>query len=154
MNDVIDMVSDIIEKGYVTGKPNVGILMEEVSDDAVKRYGIPDGAYIAAVLEGSCGDKAGIKEGDIVTAVGDTAVTSREELKNAVKNYKAGDTATFTLYRDGETLTVTVTFDEYDQKRVEAMDKLNEEYTQAQQPQQQQPSQGGTFSWPFGNFWW
>jgi len=155
INDVIDMVTDIIEKGYVTGKPNVGILMEEVNDDAVNRYGIPDGAYIAAVLEGSCGDKAGIKEGDIVTAVDDTAVTSREELKNAVKTYKAGDTASFTLYRDGETMTVSVTFDEYDQKRVEAMDKLNEEYTQAQQ-QQQQPSQsqGGTFSWPFGNFWW
>jgi len=154
INDVIDMVSDIIEKGYVTGKPNVGILMEEVSDDAV-RYGIPDGAYVSAVLEGSCGAKAGIKEGDIVTAVGDTAITSREELKNAVKAHKAGDTATFTLYRDGEKLTVSVTFDEYDQEREKAMDQLNQEYTQAQQQQQQQQSQRGGgygFSWPFSDF--
>ena len=76
INDVIDMVSDIIEKGYVTGKPNVGILMEEVSNEAIQRYGIPDGAYISAVLDGSCADKAGIQEGDIITAVDDTAITS------------------------------------------------------------------------------
>ncbi len=152
IHDVMDMVTDIIEKGYVTGKPNVGIIMEEVSDEAIKRYGIPDGAYIAAVLEGSCAQKAGIQEGDIITAIGDEAVTTREGLKAAVKTHKAGETVEFTLYRDGETLTVTVTLDEQDQKRDEAMAKLQEDYQEAQQPQQQS-SNGYSFGWPFNWGW-
>ena len=134
IHDVMDMVTDIIEKGYVTGKPNVGIIMEEVSDEAIKRYGIPDGAYIAAVLEGSCAQKAGIQEGDIITAIGDEAVTTREGLKAAVKTHKAGETVEFTLYRD------------------EARAKLQEDYQEAQQPQQQS-SNGYSFGWPFNWGW-
>ncbi len=153
INDVIDMVSDIIEKGYVTGKPNVGILMEEVSDEAIRRYGIPDGAYISAVLDGSCAAKAGIKVGDIITAVDDTAVISAEELKEAVKSHKAGDTVTFSLWRNNETLTVTATLDEYDQKRSEEINELQKSYQEAQQPATRQPSSGGSYSWPF-SFWW
>lgn len=156
INDVIDMVSDIIEKGYVTGKPNVGILMEEVSNEAIQRYGIPDGAYISAVLDGSCADKAGIQEGDIITAVDDAAVTSADELKEAVKSHKAGEEVKFTLWRNNETLTVTVTLDEYDQARSEAMDELQKSYQEAQQPSAQQPSTGrnGFSTWPFGGFFW
>lgn len=156
INDVIDMVSDIIEKGYVTGKPNVGILMEEVSNEAIQRYGIPDGAYISAVLDGSCADKAGIQAGDIITAVDDTDITSAEELREAVKAHKAGEKVNFTLWRNNETLTVTATLDEYDQARSEAMDQLQKSYQEAQQPAQRQPSTGssGFNTWPFGNFWW
>jgi len=156
INDVLDMVTDIMEKGYVTGKPNVGVLMEEVNDDAVRRYGIPDGAYVAAVLEGSCGEKAGIQAGDIITAVDGTAVTSREEVRNAVKAHKAGESAAFSLYRDGETLTVTVTLDEYDQAREKALNDLNEAYSKSQQQtqQSQQSQRNDYFSWPFGDWGW
>lgn len=156
INDVIDMVSDIIEKGYVTGKPNVGILMEEVSNEAIQRYGIPDGAYISAVLDGSCADKAGIQEGDIITAVDDTAITSADELKEAVKAHKAGEKVNFTLWRNNETLTVAATLDEYDQARSEAMDQLQKSYQESLQPAQRQPRTGnsGFSTWPFGNFWW
>ena len=107
-----------------------------------------------AILEGSCGDKAGLQVGDIITAVGDTTVSSPDQLKSTVKNYKAGDTVTFTVYRNGETLTMDLTLDENDQARAEAMEELYTQYQQAQQPtQQQQQSQGGYgYSWPFGNF--
>ena len=148
INDVADMVTSIIENGYVTGKPNVGILMNDVSSEAVERYGVPAGAYIEAVLEGSCADKAGLQEGDIITAVGDSAVTSSTQLSSAVKNYRAGDQVTFTVYREGQNVTITLTLDEDNQERSEAMNQLQEEYTQ--QYQQQQQSQGGYYNWPFG----
>ena len=153
INDVKDMVKDIIEKGYVTGKPNVGILMNNVSTDA-QRYGIPAGAYVEAVLEGSCGEKAGLKQGDIITAVGDSAVTSSSQLSSAVKNYKAGDTVTFTVYRDQQLQTIEVTLDESNVERAQAMDELQRSYQESQQQQQpQQPQQG--YSWPFGGmFGW
>jgi len=159
INDVIDMVTSIIEKGYVTGKPNVGIIMEEVSDDAVSRYGIPDGAYIGAVLDGSCADKAGIRAGDIITAVDGKAIASREELKAVVKEHRAGDTVTFSVYRDGETRELSATLDEQDQARDEAMNKLSEDYDNAQrqvQQQQSNQSQRGdafTWDWPFSFGW-
>ncbi len=147
INDVADMVTSIIENGYVTGKPNVGVLMDDV-DSNVQRYGIPAGAEIKAVLEGSCADKAGLQAGDIITAVGDSAVNGSEQLKSAVKNYRAGDEVTFTVYRDGEESDITLTLDEDNQARSEAMDQLQTEYSQSQQQQQQYPN--GSFGWPFG----
>ena len=155
INDVMDMVTDIIEKGYVTGKPNVGILMNDVSSEATRRYGIPQGAYIEAVLEGACGDKAGLKTGDIITGINGTAVSNSEALKNAIKDYKAGDEVTFQVYRDGETVDVTVTLDENDKDREQAMADLQSQYqeTQTQQQTTQQQQSGGGSWWPFGFGW-
>ena len=153
INDVKDMVKDIIEKGYVSGKPNVGIIMNDVPADA-QRYGIPAGASVAAVLEGACGDKAGLQVGDIITAVGDTPVTSSKQLSSLVKEYKAGDTVSFTVYRDGQNQTLSITLDENDTERTQAVEELYRSYQESQQQsQQQQPQQG--YSWPFGGlFGW
>ena len=154
INDVKDMVKSIMENGYVTGKPNVGILMNDVSSDATQRYGIPAGAYVEAVLEGSCGEKAGLKTGDVITAVGDTAVTSSDQLKSIVKNYKAGDTVSFTVYRGGKTQTLSIVLDENNKEREQAMSQLQQSYqnTQQQQSSAQHQQQGG-YSWPFGFGW-
>jgi serine protease Do len=154
INDVKSMVTDIIEKGYVTGKPNVGILMNDVSSEATIRYGIPSGAYVEAILEGSSGEKAGLQVGDIITAVDDTTVTSSSQLSSAVKNYKAGDTVTFTVYRNGSTLTLTATLDESTTERTEAMEALQESYQQSQSQTQTQNSYSSSnqqrgYSWPF-----
>ena len=153
INDVKDMVKDIIEKGYVSGKPNVGIIMNDVPADA-QRYGIPAGASVAAVLKGACGDKAGLQVGDIITAVGDTPVTSSKQLSSLVKEYKAGDTVSFTVYRDGQNQTLSITLDENDTERAQAVEELYRSYQESQQQaQQQQPQQG--YSWPFGGlFGW
>lgn len=155
INDVIDMVTDIIENGYVTGKPSVGILMNNVSSEATYRYGIPQGAYVEAVLEGSCAEKAGIQAGDIITGVGETQVETSAALQEAVKSYRAGDGVDFTLYRDGETLTVTVTLDESNTQRAAEMAQLQESYREAQsqnQSSQQQQQQGGSSTWPFSGW--
>ena len=150
INDVKDMVVSIMEHGYVTGKPNVGVLLDNVSQEA-QRYGVPAGAEIMAVLDGSGADKGGLREGDIVTAVDGKEIDSVSALQEAVDGYKAGDSLTFTVYRDGEETTVTVTLDEDNQARQEAMDQLQQDYYQAQQSQQQQSQQGGgNFFWPFG----
>ena len=150
INDVKDMVVSIMEHGYVTGKPNVGVLLDNVSQEA-QRYGVPAGAEIMAVLDGSGADKGGLQAGDIVTAVDGTEVSSVSALQDAVEGYKAGDSLTFTVYRDGASTDVTVTLDEDNQARQEAMDQLQQDYYQAQQSQQQQSQQGGgNFFWPFG----
>ena len=150
IDDVVDMVSDIMEHGYVTGKPNVGILLEEVSAQAI-RYGIPQGAYVSGVLSGAAGEKAGLQTGDIITAVDDTAVESVSALQDAVKHFKAGDSARFTVYRDGESVTLNVTFDENSQQRQQDLEALRSRLAEEQQAQRQQENQqNGYFSWPFG----
>lgn len=155
MNDVSQIIRDLIEHGYVTGKPNVGILLDDV-DEVVQRYGIPAGSEVLAVLEDSCADKAGVQVGDIITAVGDATVKSTAELQSAVKSYRAGDTVTFSVYREGETMELQLTLDESNQERTEALNALNEEYSQSQQQTQQQnpsngyPGYGYGFGWPFG----
>ncbi len=154
INDVKDMITDIIEHGYVTGKPNVGILMTDVSS-AATQYGVPAGAYVEAVLDGSCADKAGLKQGDIICAVDGTEVTSSDDLKSAVQDKKAGDSVTFTIYRDGSKQDLTLTLDEDNQDRQDALsdlqDELNQQRQQAVQDQQNGNSSGGSyFNWPFG----
>ena len=153
INDVKDMVTSIMEHGYVTGKPSVGILMSDV-DEAAQRYGVPAGAEVLAVLDNSGAQKGGLKEGDIITAIGDTQVSSSSQLSSAVKDYKAGDQVTFTVYRDGDTVDVTVTLDEDNQTTQEAMEKLQEDYQSKQQSQQQSQQQGGNYyyNFPFGGW--
>ena len=151
INDVRDMVVSIMEHGYVTGKPNVGVLLDDVSQEA-QRYGVPAGAEIMAILEGSGADNGGLQVGDIITAVDDTQVDSVSALQDAVDGYQAGDSVSFTVYRDGSETTVTVTLDEDNQTRQDAMDQLQQDYYEQQQSQsQQQQQQGGNnFFWPFG----
>lgn len=152
IDDVKDMVTSIMENGYVTGKPNVGILMSDV-DESAQRYGVPAGSEVLAILDGSCAQTAGLQVGDIITAVGDTTVSSSDALKSAIKDCKAGDSVTFTVYRSGETLTINVVLDEDNQERQDAMNQLSEDYNQQQQ-QQSQPQQGGNYyyNFPFGNW--
>ena len=152
INDVKDMVTSIMENGYVTGKPNVGILMSDV-DESAQRYGVPAGSEVLAILDGSCAQTAGLQVGAIITAVGDTTVSSSDALKSAIKDCKAGDSVTFTVHRSGETLTINVVLDEDNQERQDAMNQLSEDYNQQQQ-QQSQPQQGGNYyyNFPFGNW--
>ena len=99
-----------MEHGYVTGKPYMGVQVTNVSDEA-QRYGVAAGAAVQYVADGSCAQKAGLQVGDIITAIDDTAVSSGDALRSALRGYSAGESATLTVSRSGETLKLTVTFD-------------------------------------------
>ena len=150
INDVRDMITSIIENGYVTGKPSMGILLDDVPQ-AAQQYGVPAGAEVLAILDGSGADNGGLQVGDIITAVNGTEVSGSSALQSAVSEFSAGDTVTLSIYRNGETTTVDVTLDEENTDRNAAMDELQQEYSASQQQQsQQQQQQGGYFQWPFG----
>ncbi len=155
ITDVIDMVTDIMEHGYVTGKPFLGVQVGTV-DSSAQQYGVPAGATLEGVTPGYSADKAGLKEGDIITAVKDTQITSSSALIEALGNYKAGDVVTLSVYRGGERLTVDVTLDEKSAASVKAQEeyiaKKQEEAQAAQRQQQQQQQQQSGGYWPFGGF--
>ncbi len=112
ISDVIDIISDLIEMGYVTDRPYMGIVVSPVLDMAIEYYDMVPGAYVTSVESGSCAETAGLQPGDIITAMGDTEITSTTDLTNAKNTYRAGDTTTLTVYRNGEYLNLTITFDE------------------------------------------
>ena len=61
-----------------------------------------EGAYVAAVEDGSAAATGGIEEGDLITKIDDTQVTSREDLANALTYYTAGTKVTITVLRRGD----------------------------------------------------
>ena len=69
-----------------------------------------------------------------------------------MKNYTAGDTVSFTLFRDQQLQTIEVTLDESNVERSQAMTELQQSFQEAQQRQQQQQQQSNT--WPFEFFGW
>ena len=115
MSEAKSIVDDLINYGYVTGRPQLGISCQDVTEAVSQAYNIPVGSYIFSVTAGGAADQAGLQPGDVITGIQDQTISTTEEL-NAVKNqYKAGDTITLTYVRAGETKKVDVTLAEVQQ---------------------------------------
>ncbi len=115
-NEVAQIVDDIMEYGYVTGKPQLGISCQDVTETISKMYNLPVGVYVTTVTDGSAADKAGLQSGDVITAVDGEEVKTSAEL-NAKKNlHKAGETLELTYMRSGSEEKVTVTLDQAENK--------------------------------------
>ena len=94
----------------------IGIYMQEVTPEISAYYGIPQGIYVSEVAEGGGAEKAGIKNGDIITGFQGSAITSNDSLTRLMKYYAKGDEVEVTFVRNenGEYVehTVTVTLGE------------------------------------------
>lgn len=113
INDAAKIANDLITKGYVTGKAYMGVSIDERYNSMYSQYyNMPIGAFVKSVESGSCAESAGIQAGDIITRLGDVEITGYTDLKQAIKQYSAGDSAELELYRAGESRTLTVIFDE------------------------------------------
>ena len=113
INDVIAMVEDIMTDGYVTDKPYIGITPQNMTAQMAMqyRYSVSEGVFVCSVDPDSAAQKAGLQMGDVITKLGDTAISDMNDLNAAKKAYRAGDTVTLTVYRGGETIEVPLTFD-------------------------------------------
>ena len=114
ISDVKAIITDIIENGQVTGKAYLAIKAGTMTEQMAAQYniGISEGVFVYSTESGGAGERAGLQLGDVITKVNDTAITSMTDLSAAKKNYKAGDTVTLTVYRNGEYITLDLTFDE------------------------------------------
>lgn len=112
INEASAIVDDLMEYGYVTGKPQLGISCQDVSESISQMYNIPIGAYVTAVNDGSSAANAGIQVGDVITAVNGTEITTTEELNTEKNKHSSGDTITLTLNRNGSSIDVEAVLDE------------------------------------------
>ena len=117
VNSVLDEISDLLNYGYVTGRPYLGVSTQDVT--LRSRSGMwyySDGTrcvLVEKVMPGSAAEAAGIQAGDLILKIGEKQIASGEELSSAIGEYKPGDKATLTIQRDGKESTVEVTFGEY-----------------------------------------
>ncbi len=137
INSVRSIVDSIIEKGYVA-KPYIGVMVSDVSDEAIS-YGTPAGAAVASVTEGGPAEQAGLQANDIITAVDGKEISGKSDLSSVISDHAAGDKLTLSVYRQGQTLTVTVTVGE------QTTSAIAEEQNSSQSRQQQQQTMPDIF---------
>lgn len=114
INDALKIANELITNGYVSGKAKLGLSLDHRYTSMYSRYyGLPEGAYVAAVEAGGCAETAGILPGDIIIAIGSNAIRSYADVETAVKHFGAGEATDIIIYRSGEELTLRIVFDEY-----------------------------------------
>ncbi len=109
---VKDIVEQLVSQGYVSGRPTLGIEGDALSPFYQHYYRMPAGVYVTAVAYGSDAAQVGIEEGDLILSVGQTRVTTYEELRSAVLQYEVEDTVEVVVYRGGSQYRVELTLSE------------------------------------------
>lgn len=112
-------------KGVLSGgtvqRAYLGVNYIPITADVAKHYNLPvkTGAYVfsgtdqSAIVSGGPADKAGIKDKDIITKVGNVDVGNKGGVSSLVGEYAPGDTIQLTILRNGQTITVNVTLQAY-----------------------------------------
>ena len=114
VNDAVKVAQELLENGYVTGRPYLGISYYAVTDAqtaaqlGVNAYGV----YIVEVVKGGPADKAGLQAGDRIVSVDGSEVATQSDLGTLMQNHKAGDAIEITVARGGQMQTVNVTLGE------------------------------------------
>jgi serine protease Do len=112
----VSVADQLIEKGKVT-TPYLGVLTTDLSPEDAGRFDLPvdSGALVEQVVPGTPAREAGVRKGDIITALGDTRIASYGDLLGALRDHEPGDRVTLTIFRNGEDKKLEVTLGERSQ---------------------------------------
>ena len=114
INDAIKVAQQLLENGYVTGRPYLGITYLGVEDAqtaaqlGVNAYGV----YVVEVVKGGPAERAGLQSGDRIVSIDGTEIASKDDLGTLMQKHAAGDTLSITIARNGQMQTVSVTLGE------------------------------------------
>jgi len=112
INDAKPIVNQLIQYGYVKGRPFIGISGQDVTSVIARQYGLPEGIYIVSVTAGSGAETAGIQKGDILVSLDGKTVKTMADLNKIKQSYKAGDTVNAVVVREDGKHTLKLTFGE------------------------------------------
>lgn len=118
VNSVRGIISDLMDLGYVRGRAYLGVYTQNVTMQQSFGWGGTFGGsencvQVSQVIAGSAAEQAGIRVGDLLLAVDGKEISSNSALSSLIGAYNAGDAATITIQRNGETADVSITFGEY-----------------------------------------
>ncbi|WP_117195438.1 Do family serine endopeptidase [Rhizobium terrae] len=105
-----DVIADLMKDGKVE-RGWLGVQIQPVNQDIADSLGLkePTGALVVAPQEGSPGQKAGIKEGDVITAVNGQSIKDARDLSRRIANFGPNAKVDIALWRDGKSQNVSVT---------------------------------------------
>lgn len=120
INSTKGVLAGVLENGTVS-RAFFGVNYITLTPAAARQYklSVNEGAYVyagqgkGAIASGSPAEKAGLKSGDIITKINDTAINTSNGLSTLIGEYRPGDTVTITYIRGGETKTTQLTFSAY-----------------------------------------
>jgi S1-C subfamily serine protease len=110
ISTALPVADQLIEHGFAE-HAQLGIQGQDVDPEAADLYnlGVERGALVVTIGEGTAAEDAGLRRGDIITAMDDQPVTSMADLAGQITSHAPGDEVMLEVMRDGETLTIDVT---------------------------------------------
>ena len=114
INNVLKEINDLMNYGYITDRAVLGVSTQNVT--LRSNYGGYNGyanttcVQVVEVAENGAAYNAGIEAGDLILKLGDTTISSNDDLVNALAAYKIGESATIVIQRNGQQYTANVTF--------------------------------------------
>ncbi|KKT65694.1 MAG: Protease Do, partial [Candidatus Woesebacteria bacterium GW2011_GWA2_44_33] len=113
INVVKEALSQFKQTGKFPAKPYLGVQYQMISQQAAVLNNVPQGAYVVSVIAGSPAESAGMKVNDIIKKFDGQELTEEDTLADAIKKKSPGEAIELEIWRDGETLKLTVTLSEF-----------------------------------------
>ena len=114
VNSAVPIIEQLLTTGSVE-RPGIGISCIATEDYTYNQTETPDGVIVVEVVEGGPADRAGLQNGDIITAVDGTNVTTVEDLTNAIKSHGIDEKIELKVWRSGQEYSATVTVGDLNQ---------------------------------------
>ena len=111
INSTVDITSQLIKYNKVK-RPYIGISGVDLDEKTAKSYNLVVGVYVRNVEDFSAAQKAGLKAGDVITAVDGKKITSMNELNEIKNSHSIGDNIKLTVNRDGKSTDIDLTLGE------------------------------------------
>ena len=112
ISDSLELISNLIEYGYVKGRPLLGITYQAISSQVAQFYGIPAGIMVDGVDPESDAYAKGLRPGDTITAFNGQHIENSSQIFNMMAKCKPGDVMKLTVYRQGRTTEISVVLGE------------------------------------------
>ncbi len=108
-----DVMDQLIKTGKVT-RGQLGVVVQAVTPDIAASLGLTEtsGVIVSQVQGGSAAERAGMRRGDVITAVNGQAINESNVLRNAIARTAPGTQVTLTIRRDGSEEQIRATLDE------------------------------------------
>ena len=105
------VVDDFQKYGRII-RPFLGVSYYIITEDVAELRDLPQGAFVQSVRDGSGADKAGVKAGDIITAIDGQAISENVTLARIIIAHEVGDVVVLSINRSGKKLTLSATLGE------------------------------------------
>ena len=154
INTAKDIVDELIQNGYVSGRPSIGITGQNVESADGKVSGV----QVYSIDSRAKAASEGLQVGDVITAVDGTPTPDMDKVNELKQDKKAGDKLTLSVYRisTGKTLNITITLtDSHDLEGNDPNAQTQQSQSSQSDNSQQNDGYGSYgFSSPFGSFGW